>query len=101
MSNGILVAHNAVFDMGVLKKCLNGYDIFWKQSARYLCPVQVGKLVLPGMSHKLNVLCDYYEICLNHHDAASDSQACAKILMRYIDAGADIKRYIRTYSLSG
>ena len=101
MSSGILVAHNAVFDMGVLKKCLNGYDIFWKQSARYLCTVQMGKRVLPGMSHKLNVLCDYYGICLNHHNAASDSQACAKILMRYIDAGADIKRHIRTYSLSG
>ena len=41
MSSGILVAHNAVFDMGVLKKCLNGYDIFWKQSAKYLCTVQV------------------------------------------------------------
>ena len=101
MSSGILVAHNAVFDMGVLKKCLKGYDIFWKQSASYLCTVQVGKRVLPGMNHKLNVLCDYYGIHLNHHNAASDSQACAKILMRYIDAGADIKRHIKTYSLSG
>ena len=27
MSSGILVAHNAVFDLGVLKKCLNDYDI--------------------------------------------------------------------------
>ena len=99
MSNGILVAHNAVFDMGVLKKCLNGYGILWKQSARYLCTVQMGRRVLPGMSHKLNVLCDYYGIDLNHHDAASDSQACAKILLQYIAAGTDIKRYIRTYSL--
>ena len=100
MSSGILVAHNAVFDMGVLKKCLNGYDIFWRQSVKYLCTVQTGRRVLPGMSHKLNVLCDYYGIHLNHHDAASDSQVCAKILLQYIAAGTDVKRYIRTYSLS-
>ena len=99
MSSGILVAHNAVFDMSVLKKCLNSYDIFWKQSTKYLCTVQMGRRVLPGMSHKLNVLCDYYGIYLDHHDAASDSQACAKILLQYIAAGTDIRRYIRTYSL--
>ena len=101
MSSGILVAHNAVFDMSVLKKCLNSYDIFWKQNAKYLCTVQMGRRVLPGMSHKLNALCDYYGIYLDHHDAASDSQACAKILLQYIDAGADVKRHIRTYSLCG
>lgn len=99
LSNGILVAHNAVFDMSVLKKCLNGYDIVWKQSAKYLCTVQVGKRVLPGMSHKLDVLCDYYGISLNHHHAASDSEACAKILLQYIAAGTDVTQYIRTYSL--
>lgn len=99
MSSGILTAHNAVFDMGVLKKCLKDYGIFWKQNARYLCTVQMGRRVLPGMSHKLNVLCDYYGISLDHHNAASDSQACAEILLRYIDAGADTGQYIRTYSL--
>lgn len=99
MSSGIPVAHNAVFDMGVLKKCLKDYGIFWKQNARYLCTVQMGRRVLPGMSHKLNVLCDYYGISLDHHNAASDSRACAEILLRYIDAGAEANRYIRTYSL--
>lgn len=101
MSSGILAAHNAVFDMGVLKKCLNDYGVFWKQSAEYLCTVQMGRRILPGMSHKLNVLCGYYGISLDHHNAASDSRACAEILLRYINAGADTERYIRTYSLRG
>ncbi|MDE7303961.1 MAG: 3'-5' exonuclease [Oscillospiraceae bacterium] len=99
MSSGILIAHNAVFDMGVLKKCLKDYGVSWKQSAKYLCTVQMGRRVLPGMSHKLNVLCDYYGISLDHHNAASDSHACAEILLRYIDAGANAGQYIRTYSL--
>ena len=99
MSSGLLVAHNAIFDMGVLRKCLNDYEIEWKPYARYLCTVQMGKRVLPGMSHKLNVLCDYYGISLDHHHAASDSQACGEVLLRYLEAGADVGQHIRTYSL--
>ena len=36
MSGGLLVAHNAVFDMGVLKKCLQYYEIDWKPYVRKL-----------------------------------------------------------------
>ena len=100
MAGGLLVAHNAVFDMGVLKKCLRDYGIAWKNSVPYLCTVQIGKRVLPGMSHKLNVLCDYYGISLAHHQAASDSRACAQILLRYIDSGADVRKYTKVYFLS-
>ena len=100
MSGGLLVAHNAVFDMGVLKKCLQHYGIEWKPYVRYICTVQMGRRILPGMSHKLDVLCDYYGIELNHHQAASDSQACAKILLHYLEEGADIRQSIRTCSLN-
>lgn len=99
MSSGILVAHNAVFDMGVLKKCLVAYDVSWRDSAKYLCTVQIGRRVLPGISHKLNVLSDYYKISLNHHNAASDSEACARILLKYIEAGTDVNSFIKTYNL--
>ena len=98
MSSGLLVAHNAVFDLGVLKKCLDYYAIDWKPYARYLCTVQMGRRILPGMSHKLNTLCDYYGIALNHHQAESDSHACAEILLRYLESGADVRQHIRTYS---
>ena len=100
MSGGLLVAHNAVFDMGVLKKCLQYYEIDWKPYIRYICTVQMGRRILPGMSHKLDVLCDYYGIELDHHQAASDSRACAKILLRYLEQGADSRKSIRTCSLN-
>ena len=99
MSAGLLVAHNAVFDMNVLKRCLNDYAIEWKPYVRYICTVQMGRRILPGMSHKLNVLCEHYGICLDHHRADSDSRACAQILLRYLEDGADIKQFIRTCSL--
>lgn len=99
MSSGILCAHNAVFDMGVLKKCLLDYGITWRSSAHYCCTVQMGRRLLPGISHKLNDLCSYYGIELDHHQADSDSRAAAEILLRYFEAGAEEKDFIRTYRL--
>ena len=98
MSSGMIVAHNAVFDLSVLKKCLRDYDIQWKPYVRYVCTVQTGRRLLPGISHKLNDMSDYYGIALDHHKASSDSRACAEILLRYLAAGADIRQHIRTYS---
>lgn len=95
----ILVAHNAVFDMGVLKRCLRDYGISWKKSVPYLCTVQMGRKILPGIRHSLDVMCDHYGIDLDHHHAGSDSHACAEILLRYIKSGADINSFIKNYTL--
>ena len=100
LASGLPVAHNAVFDLGVLKRCLRDYGIVWKPYVRYLCTVQMGRRLLPGMRHNLNVLCDHYGIALDHHHAASDSRACAEILLRYIESGVDIRQFIRTYSFT-
>ena len=98
LRSGILVAHNAAFDLRVLRCCIQAYDIPWKRSAEYLCTVQVGRRLLPDVSHKLDALCRYYRIELDHHRAGSDSRACAEILLRYLESGADVRRFIKTYS---
>lgn len=99
MESGILVAHNASFDLGVLRKCLNDYGISWRPAVKGVCTVLMGRSLLPGISHKLNDMCDYYDISLNHHRADSDSRACAEILLRYMEGGADPAKYIRTYRM--
>ena len=99
LSSGLLVAHNAAFDMGVLKKCLRGYGIEWRTEVPGLCTVRMGRRLLPGISHRLGDLCAYYGIRLNHHQADSDSLACAQILIRYLESGADPTRYVRTYAM--
>ena len=98
LSSGLPAAHNAVFDMGVLGRCLSAYGIEWKPYVRYICTVQMGRRLLPGMRHNLDVLCAYYGIGLDHHHAGSDSRACAEILLRYLESGADVRQFIRTYS---
>ena len=100
MSSGILVAHNARFDMWVLRKCLHDYGIAWKSRVQGLCTVHMGRSLKPGISHKLNDMCEYYGICLNHHRADSDSRACAEILLRYMQAGAQPEGFVRTYAMA-
>ena len=58
MSSGILVAHNASFDMRVLRKCLNDYGIGWKPRVQGLCTVLMGRSLKPGISHRLNDMCE-------------------------------------------
>jgi len=99
MCSGVLVAHNASFDMGVLKKCLQAYGIDWVPMRPYVCTVQMGRRLLPKMSHCLDAMCDYYGICLDHHQADSDSRACAEILLRFIQGGADVNQFIRNYKM--
>ncbi|MCI8537603.1 MAG: 3'-5' exonuclease [Oscillospiraceae bacterium] len=97
--SGILAAHNAPFDMSVLGKCLRAYGIDWKPAAEYVCTCQMGRRCFPELSnHKLNTLCAYLEIGLDHHQAGSDSRACASILMDCMDR-TDWKRFRRTYDL--
>ena len=99
MSSGILVAHNAVFDLSVLKKCLQGYGILWKPAVKYCCTVQIGRRIVPGISHGLDVLCDYYGIGLDHHKADSDSRACAEILLRYMQSGVRIAEFRKNWRM--
>ena len=60
----------------------------------------MGRSILPGISHKLNDLCDYYGIELKHHHADSDSHAAAEILIQYMESGSNPMNYIRTYRMN-
>ena len=97
MSSGVLAAHNAPFDMGVLKKCLRDYGIVWKERVSCVCTVRIGRKVLPDISHRLNEMCKYYHIQLDHHQADSDSRACAEILIRYMQSGVNIYEHKKTW----
>ncbi|MGN7357849.1 3'-5' exonuclease [Paenibacillus sp. SAF-054] len=79
-----VVAHNASFDMSVLRYCLDQVSIDYP-SFQYYCTYLLSKKMLNWMpSHKLNVLADWYGISLNHHDALDDARACAHVLLNLI-----------------
>lgn len=100
MEDGVLVAHNAPFDLSVLSKCLRAYGIDWQPTVSYVCTCQMSRKLLPQLcNHRLNTLCDYLELQLEHHHAGSDSRACGEILLHHLRSGADITPFLRTYDL--
>lgn len=97
LDRGILCAHNAPFDLGVLSKCLRDYGIEWKPAAEYVCTCQIGRRLLPAApNHRLNTLAELLDLPLQHHNALSDTKACAGLLQYYLRQ-ADLTRFIRTY----
>ncbi len=76
-----LIAHNAPFDMGVLRACLE-MEMIRSYLPPHFCTVRLSKKYLPFLiNHKLNTVSDYFGIELDHHEALSDARACAKILL--------------------
>ena len=102
MSGGLLAAHNAPFVLSVLYKCLRGYGISWRPQVPYVCTCQMGRRLLPGLpDHRLDTLCRHFRLELDHHHAGSDSRACGTLLLRYLEMGADLGPFLRTYDLRG
>lgn len=100
MDSGLLVAHNAPFDMSVLAKCLRGYGICWRPTVRYACTCQMSRRLLPRLpNHRLNTVSDYLGLELDHHHAGSDSLACGEILLHHLRSGVDVTPFIRTYDM--
>lgn len=97
ISGSVLVAHNALFDLSVLYKTLLAYQIT-PPDFRYLCTLQLARAALPELGHyKLNDLCRYYHIELDHHKAGSDALACAQILGCLIAGGVQAARNVKQY----
>lgn len=82
LQDSMVIAHNASFDVSVLRACLETYGIP-KPNFDYLCTVQISRHLWPNMpNHKLNTLAHLFDIPLKHHDALEDTLACAKIAIK-------------------
>lgn len=80
-----LIAHNAGFDMGVLKASAKAIDAVLPD-LRYGCSLIMARKTYNLESYRLNQVA--YAIGIeefNHHDALADSDACAKIVIHMAD----------------
>lgn len=75
-----LAAHNASFDRGVLLKCCEAAGLA-PPPIPFRCTVQLARQTWNIYPTKLNHVCDHLGITLKHHQAASDAEACALIVM--------------------
>lgn len=74
-----IIAHNASFDIGVLKesvkRCYEEQPHF-----EYACSYRIAKKVWPNLyNHKLSTVANYLSIQFKHHDALEDARAAALI----------------------
>lgn len=80
--NALLIAHNAAFDISVLRQTLSYYSIPYP-ALQYACSYQFSKRVWPySHSHRLDVLCAQNGITFSHHRAGNDAKATALLTLK-------------------
>jgi DNA polymerase III subunit epsilon len=76
---GPLVAHNAAFDMSVLRRALDQSGVQYPETD-YFCTWVIAKLVWPEYpTYALAHIARGIGISFSHHDAEEDARACALI----------------------
>lgn len=75
-----LAAHNASFDESVLRACATRARLSMP-TARFECTVRLARATWGIYPTKLPNVAARLGIPLRHHDAASDAEACARIVM--------------------
>jgi DNA polymerase-3 subunit epsilon len=80
LENCVIAAHNVNFDMSVFFALIKRYRIeYWRGGA--IDSVTVARRTWPSLvNHQLQTVAAHLCIPLDHHDAASDANACAEII---------------------
>ena len=77
---GTVAAHNASFDISVLKYLCNDLKLPLP-NINILCSYNLAKSAMPNLStYRLDYLCKKLNICLDHHNAISDAKGCANLI---------------------
>ena len=104
----IVIAHNAQFDIGVLRATLEHIGMACPEFD-YLCTYRMAKRIWPDLkNHKLNTLTAHIGHHFNHHHAQADAEAAGRVLlvmMKHLDvrspsellqkAGMEPKRFFQ------
>ena len=84
IKGSIIVAHNAEFDMGMLKASANrlGFELTWP----CFCTVKLARRVLPGLpNYKLGTLTEHFGLTNDaSHRAVGDVNVLSKILQEIL-----------------
>lgn len=75
-----LAAHNADFDREVLAACCARAGVA-PPELPFICTMKLARDVWGLVPTKLSDVCRFLRVGLEHHDAASDAEACALIVL--------------------
>lgn len=89
LENNVIVGHNITYDLNVIAKALERYDIEVPIFNCY-CTLKLSRSFININSYSLDSLCDLLNISLeNHHNALEDAKASQKIF-EYLNYNEDI-----------
>lgn len=97
-----LVAHNAQFDMNVLKNCLIESDIKIPEF-NYFCSMAFSTRACRGQNvgRSLRDRAQYFGVTMeSHHNALSDARVCAEIVLKSMEEKKKetVDKYLQTFS---
>ena len=85
----IVIAHNAQFDIGVLRATLDHFGLACPEFD-YLCTYRVAERIWPDLpNHQLNTLAAHIGHEFHHHHAQADAEVAGRVLlamMKHVDA---------------
>lgn len=81
----LVVAHNAAFDISVLRAVCDLYGMSYPEFDYFCTCKAAGRLWTNLYDHKLNTLCDHIGHRFNHHNAEADAEAAGKVLLRMLE----------------
>jgi DNA polymerase-3 subunit epsilon len=77
----IVIAHNAQFDLGVLRATLDHFGLACPEFD-YLCTYRVAERLWPDLpNHQLNTLAAHIGHEFHHHHAQADAEAAGRVLL--------------------
>jgi len=95
-----IIAHNARFDMSVLKNCLIEYNLDIPDF-KYYCSIPISTKACSNVGNSLKERTEYFGIELdNHHNALEDAKACAHLVIETVKRcrRKSFESFIKVYS---
>lgn len=87
-----LAAHNAGFDRGVLHTCCAMAGLT-PPALKFHCTVKLARRAFGLRYANLPTVCGYLGINLNHHEALSDAEACAAIMLAVLRSNPALVKF--------
>ena len=84
IGDSVVMAHNAGFDLGVLRALMQRYNLRFPEY-RYYCTWQLSRRLYPELpSRSLDALARRINFRFSHHNALEDAKACAAVFQTMV-----------------
>lgn len=81
LGDALVIAHNAAFDMSVMRATYALYGIACPD-IDYVCTLKMARMVWQDLaSHRLNEVSRHIDFSFKHHNAAEDAHACGEVAL--------------------